>query len=250
MGKLSAPSTITSQPAPRIRSAFSVVRRSAKTSTVTSGLSAAIVSLRRLGLRVAEPLRRVDDLALEVRLVHDVVVDDPERPDAGRREVERRRGAEPAGADEEHARVQQLLLAGLADLGDQEVAAVAAALLGVEGLRDLDGQAVALPVGEPAGQRDDVDVAELLERLGGEGRAAAGGAVDDERLRRGRGAALRRATRASRGGCAARPGMWPSSHSARSRTSTKIASPASRRSRADGASVSSISARTWARRSR
>ncbi len=46
------------------------------------------------------------------------------------------------------------------------------------------------------------------------------------------------------------PGMWPSSHSARSRTSTKSASPASRRSRAATASVSSISARTWARRSR
>ena len=71
-------------------------------------------------------------LALEVGLVHDVVVDDPEPADAGRGEVERRRRAEPAGADQQHARVEQLQLAGLADLGDQDVTAVALALVGLE----------------------------------------------------------------------------------------------------------------------
>jgi hypothetical protein len=43
VGKLSAPSTITSQPCPRIRSTFSEVRRSLKSLTVTSGFSASIV---------------------------------------------------------------------------------------------------------------------------------------------------------------------------------------------------------------
>ncbi len=69
------------------------------------------------------------DLALQVRLVDDVGVDDPERAHSGGCEVERRRRAEPARADEEHACVEQPLLPVLADLGDEEVAAVARALL-------------------------------------------------------------------------------------------------------------------------
>ena len=43
---------------------------------------------RRLGLRLADALGVVDHLALEVRLVDDVVVDEAERPDAGRGEIE------------------------------------------------------------------------------------------------------------------------------------------------------------------
>ena len=70
----------------------------------------------------------MDDLALEVRVVDDVGIDDAERPDTGGREVERRRRAEPAGADQEDARVEQLLLALLADLGDEEVPRVALSL--------------------------------------------------------------------------------------------------------------------------
>ena len=87
-------------------------------------------ALRGLDLGLAEPVGRVDDLALEVRLVDDVGVDDPERADTGRGEVERRGRAEPAGADEQDARVEQALLALLADLGDEQVPAVARALLG------------------------------------------------------------------------------------------------------------------------
>ena len=73
-------------------------------------------------------VERVDDLALQVRLVDDVGVDDPDRADARRGEVERGGRAEAAGADQQHARLEQLELAGLADLGDQDVAAVARAL--------------------------------------------------------------------------------------------------------------------------
>ena len=68
----------------------------------------------------------MDDLALEVRVVDDVGVDDPERPDARRGEIERRGRAEAAGADQEDARVEQALLALLADLGDQQVAGCSA----------------------------------------------------------------------------------------------------------------------------
>jgi hypothetical protein len=78
--------------------------------------------LRRLRLRLAEALRRVDDLALEVRRVDGVVVDDPECADTRGREVEGRGRAEAAGTDQENARVEQPLLALLADLGDEQVA--------------------------------------------------------------------------------------------------------------------------------
>src|SRR5262249_40106226 len=53
-----------------------------------------------------------------------------------------------------------------------------------------DGMAVPFPVGEAAGERDDVLVAHLLERLRGEGRAVADRAIEDDRLTRVRGGAL------------------------------------------------------------
>ena len=62
---------------------------------------------RRFGLLDADPVGRMDDLALEVRLVDDVEVDDPDRADPRRGEVEGRRRAEAAGADEEHLRAEQ-----------------------------------------------------------------------------------------------------------------------------------------------
>jgi hypothetical protein len=104
-------------------------------------------------------------------------------PDACGGEIEGSGRAEAARADQEHARVEQLQLPFLADLGDQQVAAVAGALLAVEDARELRGEAVALPVGEPAGERDDVLVAELFERLRRERRPVAGLAVEDDRLR-------------------------------------------------------------------
>ena len=55
----------------------------------------------RLDLALADPVVGVEDLALEVRQVDDVEVDDADRADAGGREVERRRRAETAGADEQ-----------------------------------------------------------------------------------------------------------------------------------------------------
>ena len=88
--------------------------------------------LGRQHLRLSEGVRRVDDLALEVRVVDDVRVDDAERAHSGRREVERRGRAEPAGADQEHTRVEQLLLPFLTDLRDQDVPRVAGALLGAQ----------------------------------------------------------------------------------------------------------------------
>ena len=78
--------------------------------------------LGRVDLGDADALGVVDHLALQVGEVDDVVVDDPERADAGRREVQRGRRAEAAGAEQQHLRVEQLLLALDPDLVEQQVA--------------------------------------------------------------------------------------------------------------------------------
>jgi hypothetical protein len=125
----------------------------------------------------------VDDLALEVGDVHDVVVDDAQRPDARRREVERGGRAQAAGAEQEHLGVEQLLLALDADLGQEEVAAVALPLLGRERPRHLDRVAAVLPQRVAAGHRLDVLVAQVVaERAGGQRGAVARGAVEDHAL--------------------------------------------------------------------
>src|SRR6185295_17887343 len=94
-----------------------------------------------------------------------------------------RRGAEAAGAHEQHRRVEQLQLPGLADLGDQRVAGVARALLRAEHARRAPGEAVLLPAAEATGERGDVLVPELLERARGEGRARTRLAGDHDRRR-------------------------------------------------------------------
>ena len=75
----------------------------------------------------------VEDLALQVGGVDDVHVDDADRAHPGRGQVERGRRAEAARAEQEDLRLEQLWLARLADLGEQQVALVAVALLGGEG---------------------------------------------------------------------------------------------------------------------
>ena len=90
--------------------------------------AAALSTLRR-----AELGRGVQHLALQVREADAVVVDDPERADAGRRQVEQRRAAEAARADHQHARGAQPLLPGAADLVQHDVAGVALELLGRQG---------------------------------------------------------------------------------------------------------------------
>ena len=63
----------------------------------------------------------VDDLALEVRDVDDVEVDEPDGPDPGGGQVERERRAEAAGADAEHLRGLEPLLPVHRHLGHDQV---------------------------------------------------------------------------------------------------------------------------------
>ncbi len=92
-------------------------------------------SLRRSRLGDADSVGRVDHLALEVGGVDHVVVDDPDRADPGRGEIESGRRAEPTGAEQKDLGVQEGDLALDADLGQERVARVAVALLGREALR-------------------------------------------------------------------------------------------------------------------
>ena len=67
----------------------------------------------------------VDDLALQVGHVHDVVVHDPQGARARGRQVQGRRGAQAPGAYEQDAGGADALLAGHPHLGYQSVATVA-----------------------------------------------------------------------------------------------------------------------------
>ena len=122
--------------------------------------------LGRLDLWLPERGRRMQHLALEVRLVDCVVVHDPESADPCGGEVERGRRAEPARTDDEHVRGEQPLLARDADLRDQDVPAVPDALCLVETAGRLDGETRLGPGHDPARERDDVLEAVLVHRLG------------------------------------------------------------------------------------
>ncbi len=76
-------------------------------------------------LRRTDVVGRMDDLPLQIRQRHRIVVDHAERPDAGRRQIHQRRRAEPARADHQNARALERRLTGPADLAQHDVARVA-----------------------------------------------------------------------------------------------------------------------------
>ena len=90
--------------------------------------------LGRVDLALADPVDVVEDLALEVGVVDHVHVDDADRAHTGGGQVERGGRTETTGAEQQDLGAEQLLLALLADLGEEQVAAVAVALLRGEDL--------------------------------------------------------------------------------------------------------------------
>src|SRR5690606_7134202 len=102
---------------------------------------------RDLRLRPPDVARAVEHLALEVRGVDHVEVDDPERADARRRQVLRERTAEPPGADQQHARGEQRLLRLGAELGQREMALVALVLVRAERRGGIEAHGWKLPDG-------------------------------------------------------------------------------------------------------
>ncbi len=74
-------------------------------------------------------------LTLQIGFLHFVVVDQGQRADAGRGQIQRRRRTEPAGADQRDARLAEFDLPGGADFRQQQVARVAVGRIGVEARR-------------------------------------------------------------------------------------------------------------------
>ena len=87
---------------------------------------------RAVDLERPDPFGGMHDLALQIGQIDPVVVDDADRPDTGGGEIEQHRRAEPAGADDEHARLQQLFLSLFADLFEDQVAGISLKLLFAE----------------------------------------------------------------------------------------------------------------------
>ena len=84
---------------------------------------------RACHLRHADPVGRVDHLALQVGEVHRIVVHHADRAHPRRGEIEQQRRAQTAGADHQDAGLQQLLLADAADFGQDDVPRIALELL-------------------------------------------------------------------------------------------------------------------------
>lgn len=87
---------------------------------------------RNFDFRPAYGLRAVKNLPLQVGEVDLVGIGDGQSADAACREIQRRRAAEAARADDQRVRGAQLLLALDPDLIEQDVAAVAEELLVVQ----------------------------------------------------------------------------------------------------------------------
>ena len=85
--------------------------------------------LGALGLGAADVGLAVDDLALQVGLVDDVELDDADRADSGGREVQQCRRAETTGSDHQHPGVLQPFLTVQAEVGNDQVTAVAGDLV-------------------------------------------------------------------------------------------------------------------------
>ena len=96
------------------------------------GLSPLSRSIAALQLRPADIVGAVEHLALQVAEIDGVEVDQAERADAGRRQIQRGGRAQPARADAEDLRVLELALPLDADLRHDEVPAVAADLVVVQ----------------------------------------------------------------------------------------------------------------------
>ncbi len=80
---------------------------------------------RDLGFRSADVRGREDRLPLQIALVHEIIVDHPDAPDARRRQVLQDRRAQAAGADAQDPRARKSLLPFHTHLGNEQVPAIA-----------------------------------------------------------------------------------------------------------------------------
>ena len=78
----------------------------------------------RLGLGSADAVGVEQHLALQIGFIDRIEVHQPQGPDTGRSQVQRRGGADATGPDEDHARRLETPLTLGADLGEFQVPAV------------------------------------------------------------------------------------------------------------------------------
>ncbi len=83
-------------------------------------------------LRAADIGSAVQDLALEVREIDDVIVDQTDAPHAGGGEVQRTRASQATGTHQQHTALQEFALSFDAELRKIQVAPVAIELIGPE----------------------------------------------------------------------------------------------------------------------
>jgi hypothetical protein len=122
----------------------------------------------------------VEHLTLKVRHVHHVAVHEAHGAHARRGQIERGGGAQAARPDEQHLGAQELALSLLADVREEEVAAVALDLVAGERRVLHHGQPRLGPALEAALEIDHVGVAEIVQRLGRKHGAQTGLAIEHD----------------------------------------------------------------------
>ncbi len=73
------------------------------------------------------------DLALQVGKAHGIVIDQTDAADARRRQIQRHRASQPAGADHQNTGAADLCLAGAAHLAQHQMAGVTVQLFITQG---------------------------------------------------------------------------------------------------------------------
>src|SRR2546426_732634 len=119
---------------------------------------------RDLDLLAPDVLRPIEHLALEIRLVDHVEVDDPEAADAGRAQILRERDAKAPCADNQSGRLFELQLARHPDLWEDQVPRVPLDFRGREDVLPLRDEAVHQGEGTARDARDNRDRVALVQR--------------------------------------------------------------------------------------
>ena len=136
--------------------------------------------VRRDGFETAQVGRAVQDLALQVGDVDHVGIDNAERPNARRGQIQARRATQSAGADEQHTRVEQFALSAFPHFGNEQMAGEPLHFGLVERAVAVEVQPGGLPRLDVALDVRDIGIAHALQCLCGQ-RALALVAIDDNR---------------------------------------------------------------------
>src|SRR2546422_1366632 len=119
---------------------------------------------RDLDLLAPDVLRPIEHLALEIRLVDHVEVDDPEAADAGRAQILRERDPEAPRANDQGGRLFELQLPCHPDLREDQVPRVPLDFRGREDVLPLRDEAVHQGEGTARDARDNRDRVALVQR--------------------------------------------------------------------------------------